>query len=59
VGVTDIALVTGTGTVLAGDVVTFAADSNNKYVVGTGVAAPGTISLNAPGAQVVIATSTP
>lgn len=56
VGVTDIALVTGTGTVLAGDVVTFAADSTNKYVVGTGVAAPGTISLNAPGAQVVIAT---
>lgn len=57
VGVTDIALVTGTGTVLAGDVVTFAADANNKYVVGTGVAAPGTISLNAPGARVVIATA--
>jgi hypothetical protein len=33
VGVTDIALVTGTGTVLPGDVVTFAADANNKYVV--------------------------
>jgi hypothetical protein len=57
VGVTDIALVTGTGTVLAGDVVTFAADSTNKYVVGTGVAAPGTISLNAPGALVTIATA--
>jgi hypothetical protein len=57
VGVTDIALVTGTGTVLAGDVVTFAADANNAYVVGTGVAAPGTISLNAPGAQVTIATA--
>jgi hypothetical protein len=57
VGVSDIALVTGTGTVLAGDVVTFAADSNNKYVVGTGVAAPGTITLNSPGAQVVIATA--
>lgn len=57
VGVKDIALVTGTGTVLAGDVVTFAADSTNKYVVGTGVAAPGTISLNDPGAQVVIATA--
>jgi hypothetical protein len=56
VGVTDIALVTGTGTVLAGDVVTFAADTVNKYVVGTGVAAPGTISLNAPGARVVIGT---
>jgi hypothetical protein len=57
VGVSDIALVTGTGTVLAGDVVTFAADANNKYVVGTGVAAPGTITLNSPGAQVVIATA--
>lgn len=56
-GVTDIALVTGTGTVLAGDVVTFAADANNKYVVNTGVAAPGTISLGAPGARVVIATA--
>jgi hypothetical protein len=57
VGVKDIALVTGTGTVLAGDVVTFAADANNKYVVGTGVAAPGTITLNDPGARVVIATA--
>jgi len=56
-GVSDIALVTGTGTVLAGDVVTFAADSTNKYVVGTGVAAPGTISLNKPGALVTIATA--
>jgi hypothetical protein len=56
-GVTDIALVTGTGTVLAGGVVTFAADANNKYVVGTGVAAAGTITLNSPGARVVIATA--
>jgi len=56
-GVTDIALVTGTGTVLAGDVVTFAADAVNKYVVGTGVAAPGTITLNSPGAKVTIATA--
>lgn len=56
-GVTDVALVTGTGTVLAGDVVTFAADTNNKYVVKTGVTAPGTISLGRPGARVVIATA--
>jgi hypothetical protein len=56
-GVTDIALVTGTGTVLAGDVVTFAADTANKYVVNTGVAAPGTISLGRPGARVTIATA--
>lgn len=56
VGVNDIALVTGTGTVLAGDIASFAADTNNKYVVGTGVAAPGTITLNSPGARVVIPT---
>lgn len=56
-GVTDVALVTGTGTVLAGDVVTFAADTVNKYVVNTGVAAPGTIKLGRPGARVTIATS--
>jgi hypothetical protein len=55
-GVTDVALVTGTGTVQAGDVVTFAADTSNKYVVGTGVSAPGTISLNRPGARIVIPT---
>ncbi len=55
-GVSNIALVTGTGTVLAGDVVTFAADTANKYVVGTGVAAPGTISLNNPGARMIIPT---
>lgn len=55
-GVTDVALVTGSGTVLAGDVVTFAADAANKYVVGKGVAAPGIISLNKPGALVTIAT---
>lgn len=54
---TSIALVTGTGTVNAGDVVTFAADTTNKYIVGTGVAAPGTIVLNTPGASVVIPTA--
>lgn len=56
-GVRDIALVTGSGTVLAGDVVTFAADSANKYVVNTGVAAAGTISLGRPGARTTIATA--
>lgn len=49
-GASSIALITGTGTVLAGDVVTLAGDSN-KYVVGTGVSAPGTIALNKPGLQ--------
>lgn len=56
-GVRDVALITGTGTVLAGDVVTFAADTANKYVVNNGVAAPGTISLGRPGARVSIATA--
>lgn len=57
VGVRDVALVTGTGTVLAGDVVTFAADAVNKYVVNNGIAAPGTITLGRPGAKVAIATA--
>lgn len=57
VGVQNVALVTGTGTVLAGDVATFAADTANKYVVNTGIAAPGTITLGRPGARVVIPTA--
>lgn len=48
VGATAITLITGSGTVLAGDVVTFANDTN-QYVVETGVAAPGVITLAAPG----------
>lgn len=57
VGTEDIVLVTGTGTVLAGDIVTFAADTANKYVVNTGVTAPGTISIGKPGARIVIPTA--
>lgn len=56
VGATDITLITGTGTVLAGDIVTFAGDTN-KYVVAVGVAAPGVISLAAPGLRVALAAS--
>jgi hypothetical protein len=56
-GVRDVALVTGTGTVLPGDVVTFAADSVNKYVVNGGISGPGTIKLGRPGARVTIATA--
>lgn len=48
IGTKSIPIITGTGTVLAGDVVTFAGDSN-KYVVASGVAAPGTIVLQSPG----------
>ncbi|PLC06402.1 P22 coat - protein 5 family protein [Variovorax sp. RO1] len=53
VGTTSIPLITGTGTVLAGDIVTFAGDTN-KYVVETGIAAPGTIVLAAPGLRQAI-----
>ena len=53
VGTTAIPIITGTGTVLAGDVVTFAGDTN-KYVVAAGVAAPGTITLAAPGLKQAI-----
>ena len=59
-GVNTVALVTGAGTILAGDVVTFAADTVNKYVVNVGVAAPGTITFGGvpgPGALVTIATA--
>lgn len=56
VGATSITLITGSGTVLAGDFVTFAGDTN-KYMVTTGVAAPGTITLAAPGLRQAIATS--
>lgn len=53
VGATAITLITGTGTVLAGDVVTFAGDTN-KYVVEVGVAAAGVITLAAPGLRQAI-----
>lgn len=56
VGTTSIPLITGSGTVLAGDVVTFAGDTN-KYVVTTGVAAPGTIVIGAPGLRQAIPAS--
>ena len=47
-GVNTLALVTGTGTLLAGDVVTLASDGN-KYVVNTGISAPGTAYIGNPG----------
>ena len=56
VGATVITLITGTGTVLAGDNVTFAGDTN-IYVVETGVAAPGAITLAQPGLRIAIPTS--
>lgn len=56
VGTTSIPIITGTGDVLAGDTVTFAGDTN-KYVVTTGVAAPGTIVIAEPGLRVALAAS--
>lgn len=52
-GTTVIPLITGAGTVLEGDVVTFAGDTN-KYIVEVGIAAPGSITLAAPGLRVAI-----
>lgn len=46
-GATGISVDTGTGTILAGDVVTFAGDTN-KYVVG-GALATNVVTLNQPG----------
>ena len=54
VGGTTIAADTGSGTVIAGDVVTFAADSNNKYVVNSALTG-GSFALGKPGARVAIA----
>lgn len=53
IGTTAIPLITGTGTINPGDVVTFAGDAN-KYVVAAGIAAPGTITLAAPGLRQAI-----
>lgn len=53
-GITTIPVDTGTGTVLAGDVVTFAADTTNKYVVNTALSG-GSLALGAPGTRVAIA----
>lgn len=54
VGVTGpITLITGSGTILAGDRITIGTDPN-IYVVETGIAAPGAITLAKPGLRVAI-----
>jgi hypothetical protein len=55
VGATAITLITGTGTILAGDVITFAGDSN-KYVVASALSG-GVVTLAAPGLQKAIPAS--
>lgn len=61
VGATTLTLASaGTGTIVAGDVVTFAGDAN-KYVITTGdtdVSDGGTIVLAAPGLRVAMSTAT-
>ncbi len=61
VGATTLTLAAaGTGTIVAGDIITFAGDSN-KYVVATGntdVSAGGTIVLAAPGLRVAMSAAT-
>lgn len=56
VGDTAITTDTGTGTVLAGDIVTFAGDSN-KYVSGAALAS-NTLTLNKPGLLIAAADNT-
>ena len=51
-GATTITLATGSGTILAGDVVTI---GNYKYVVTVGITAPGAITIAAPGLQETVA----
>ncbi|HEX8772592.1 MAG TPA: hypothetical protein VF735_03235 [Pyrinomonadaceae bacterium] len=53
IGDTDITVDTGTGTIVAGDVVTGAGDTN-KYIVGTALAA-NILSLNKPGLRAALA----
>lgn len=53
VGGTTVAADTGSGTILAGDIITAAADSANKYVVGSALSG-GSFSLNKPGARVLL-----
>lgn len=54
VGATVINMISGTGSVPQGNVITFAGDTN-QYVVASGITAPGTITLAAPGLRKAIA----
>lgn len=55
IGITSITLITGAGTILAGDVVTFTGDTN-KYVVATALTG-GVVVLAAPGLRKALAAS--
>ena len=51
IGTNVIAVGTGTGTILAGDLVTFAGDPN-LYAVNVGTSGPGTITIGLPGLKI-------
>src|SRR6185312_15924976 len=55
-GATTIAVQTGSGTILAADVLSFATDTNDKYVVGTALSA-GSLGINNPGLRQAVAGS--
>jgi hypothetical protein len=54
-GSTSVVVKTGTGTILAGDVISIA-DDPNQYVVTSGVSAAGTVTIAAPGLMQASAT---
>lgn len=54
VGTTVIPIDTGTGTIVAGDVISFASDAANKYVV-TSALSGGNVTIGAPGLRVAVA----
>lgn len=53
VGGTTIAADTGTGTILAGDIAAFAADTANKYVVASAISG-GSFGIAKPGSRIII-----
>jgi hypothetical protein len=53
-GATAIAVDTGAGTIVPGDVISFTGDSN-LYVVSAGIAAAGTLSIGRPGLRATLA----
>lgn len=56
IGATAITLISGTGSILASDLVSFAGDTN-KYPLAAGITAPGVLTLAAPGLLAVIPAS--
>jgi hypothetical protein len=50
-GVSSLVAKTGSNPILYGDILTFEDDTANKYVVNTGITAPGTLVIGKPGLQ--------